>query len=245
MDKEKYITPDMEIVEFEAEDIITTRYEDDETKLIKYLLRSISAGSAKLSADAYDREECDMIRMIKTVLLGVLCAVCLYAPLNAGAVELPIVPVEESQSETTTAVSETPAATQNPAEQETPVITEAPATTKATETAKASANDMNTSSNEDTVFEQPASEIPVSEINELPVLSPDGESTVEKSESNSDSSISDDNDSSETQATAQEEIGTRDQNSENNALPIIVAVICGVAALAGAAIFTVFKRGKK
>lgn len=34
MDKEKYITPDMEIVEFEAEDIITTSFEDDETKLI-------------------------------------------------------------------------------------------------------------------------------------------------------------------------------------------------------------------
>ena len=179
-----------------------------------------------------------MKRMIKTVWLGVLCAVCLYAPLNAGAVELPIVPVEESQAETTTAVSETPAVTQKSAEQETPVITEAPATTKATETAKASANDMNTSSNEDTVFEQPASENPVSEINELPVLSPDGESS-------SQSSFSDEQDTSETQATAQEEIGTRDQNSENNALPVIVAVICGVAALAGAAIFTVFKRGKK
>ena len=35
MDKEKYITPDMEIAEFETEDIITTSYEDDETKLIK------------------------------------------------------------------------------------------------------------------------------------------------------------------------------------------------------------------
>lgn len=35
MDKEKYIAPDMEIVEFEAEDIITTSFEDDETKLIK------------------------------------------------------------------------------------------------------------------------------------------------------------------------------------------------------------------
>ena len=34
MAKETYITPDMEIVEFEAEDIITTSYEDDETKLI-------------------------------------------------------------------------------------------------------------------------------------------------------------------------------------------------------------------
>lgn len=35
MDKEKYITPDMEIVEFEAEDVITTSFEDDETKLVK------------------------------------------------------------------------------------------------------------------------------------------------------------------------------------------------------------------
>lgn len=35
MDKEKYITPAMEIVEFEAEDVITTSLEDDETKLIK------------------------------------------------------------------------------------------------------------------------------------------------------------------------------------------------------------------
>ena len=35
MDKEKYITPEMEITELEAEDIITTSFEDDETKLIK------------------------------------------------------------------------------------------------------------------------------------------------------------------------------------------------------------------
>ena len=35
MNKEKYITPEMEITEFEAEDVITTSFEDDETKLIK------------------------------------------------------------------------------------------------------------------------------------------------------------------------------------------------------------------
>ncbi len=35
MDKKKYITPEMEIVEFEAEDVITTSIEDDETDLIK------------------------------------------------------------------------------------------------------------------------------------------------------------------------------------------------------------------
>ena len=34
MNKEKYITPDMEIVTFEAEDVITTSLEDDETGLI-------------------------------------------------------------------------------------------------------------------------------------------------------------------------------------------------------------------
>ena len=34
MDKEKYITPEMEIVVFEAEDVITTSLEDDETRLI-------------------------------------------------------------------------------------------------------------------------------------------------------------------------------------------------------------------
>ena len=34
MAKEKYITPEMEITEFEAEDVITTSFEDDETELI-------------------------------------------------------------------------------------------------------------------------------------------------------------------------------------------------------------------
>ena len=31
MDKEKYITPEMEVVAFEAEDMITTSIESDET----------------------------------------------------------------------------------------------------------------------------------------------------------------------------------------------------------------------
>lgn len=34
MDKEKYITPEMEIVEFEAEDVITTSVEGDELPII-------------------------------------------------------------------------------------------------------------------------------------------------------------------------------------------------------------------
>ncbi len=35
MNKEKYNTPEMEIVTFEAEDVITTSPETDETSLIK------------------------------------------------------------------------------------------------------------------------------------------------------------------------------------------------------------------
>ncbi len=106
-----------------------------------------------------------MIGKTKSILLGVLCAVCLQVPMNVCAVDLPIVPVEESQAETTAAANETPAVTQKPAEQETPVIPEAPATSKAAETTRASASEKSTSSNEGTV-------------SELPVLSPDGENTA-------------------------------------------------------------------
>ena len=84
-----------------------------------------------MSADVYDRKECYVIGKIKSILLGVLCAVCLQVPLNVGAVELPIIPVEDSQAETTTAYSKTPAVTQKPSEQNTSVQPEAPAKTTA------------------------------------------------------------------------------------------------------------------
>ena len=163
---------------------------------------AISADSTKLSAGVYDRKECYMIGKIKSILLGVLCAVCLQVPMNVCAVDLPIVPVEESQAETTTAASDVPAVTQKPAEQETPVQNEAPATTKAVETTKSSANEKSTTLSDATISDLPASENTDSELNELPVLSPDGESTAETSESSSDSSFSDEQDSSDTQTTA-------------------------------------------
>lgn len=184
-----------------------------------------------------------MIR--KTILIGVLCAVCLQAPLNVGAVELPIVPVEESQAETTTAVSETPAVTQKPAEQETPVILEAPATKKAAETTRASTSENSTPPSDATISDLPASENTDSETNELSVLSPDGESTAETSESSSDRSFSDEKDSSDMQNTVKGEIGTSNQKSENNSLPIIFVAIGGVVVLAGAAIFVVFRKRNK
>ena len=127
--------------------------------------------------------------------------------------------------ETTTAASDVPAVTQKPAEQETPVIPEAPATTKAAQMTRASVSEKSTSSNEGTVSEQPASENTDSEINELPVLSHDGESTAEISESSSESDLSDEKDSADTQTMAQGEIGTSNQKSDSSSLPIIVAVI--------------------
>lgn len=182
----------------------------------------------------------------KSILLGVLCAVCLQVPLNVCAVDLPIVPVEESQVETTTAASDVPAVTQKPAEQETPVITEAPTTTKAAQTTRASVSEKSTSSNEGTVSELPASENTDSEINELPVLSPDGESTAEISESSSDSSISDNKDSSETQITANTDSKDITEASKESSMPITIAVVSGVVVVAGAALFAIFmKRNKR
>jgi len=77
-------------------------------------------------------------------------------------------------------------------------ISKMPAIRKAAQTTKASVSEKSTSSNEDTV-------------SELPVLSPDGESTAETSESCSDSSISDDKDRSDTQTAVQDENGTSNQ----------------------------------
>ena len=181
----------------------------------------------------------------RSILLGLLCAVCLQVPMNVGAVELPFVPVEESQAETTTAVSETTAVTQKPAEQETPVITEAPATSKAAETTRASASEKSTSSNEGTVSELPVSENTDSEINELPVLSPDGESTAEISESSSESSLSDENDSSDTQTTANTDSKDITDTSKESSFPMTIAAICGVVVVAGAALFAIFRKRNK
>ena len=186
-----------------------------------------------------------MIGKIKYILFGVLCAVCLQAPLNVGAVDLPIVPVEESQAETTTAASETPAVTQKPAEQETPVIPEAPATSKAAETTRASASEKSTTRSDATISDLSASENTDSEINELPVLSPDGESTAEISESSSDSSILDDKDSSDTQTTANADSKDISDTSKESSFPMTIAAICGVVVLVGVVLLAIFRKRNK
>ena len=181
----------------------------------------------------------------KSILLGVLCAVCLQVPVNVCAVDLPIVPVEESQAETTTAASDVPAVTQKPAEQETPVIPEAPATKKAVETTKASTSENSTPPSDAAVSEPPASENTDSETNELPVLSSDGESTAETSESSSDSSFSDEQDSSETQTTANTDSKDITEASRESFLPIIIAAVLGVVVVAGVVLLAIFRKRNK
>lgn len=198
-----------------------------------------------LSADTFERKVSDMKNKTKSILLGVLCAVCLQVPMNVCAVDLPIVPVEESQAETTTAVSETPAVTQNPAEQETPVITEAPVTSKAAETTRASASEKSTTRSDATISDPPASENTHSEINELPVLSPDGESTAEISESSSDISFSGEKDSSDTLTTANTDSKDITEVSKESSMPITIAVVCGVVVVAGAALLAIFRKRNK
>lgn len=186
-----------------------------------------------------------MIGKIKSILLGVLCAVCLQVPVNVCAVDLPIVPVEESQAEITTAASETPAATQKPAEQETPVIPEAPATTKAAQTTKASASEKSTTRSDATISDPPASENTDSETNELPVLSPDGESTAETSESSSDASFSGEKDSSDTQTMANTDSKDITEASKESVLPIIIATVLGVVVVAGVVLLAIFRKRNK
>ena len=198
-----------------------------------------------LSADTFERKVSDMKNKTKSILLGVLCAVCLQVPMNVCAVDLPFVPVEESQTETTTAVSETPAVTQKPAEQEIPVISKTPATSNAAETTRASASEKSTTRSDATISDPPASENTDSEINELPVLSPDGERTAETSESSADRSISGEKDSSDTQTTANTDSKGMTDASRESGLPIIIAVICGVVVVAGAALFAIFRKRNK
>ena len=186
-----------------------------------------------------------MIGKIKSILLGVLCAVCLQVPVNVCAVDLPIVPVEESQAETTTAASDVPAVTQKPAEQEMPVIPEAPATSKAAQTTRASASEKSTTLSDATISDLPASENTDSEINELPVLSPDGESTAEISESSSESSLSGEKDSSDTQTTTNTDIKDIPKASKESVLPMIIAAVLGVVVVAGVVMLAIFRKRNK
>ena len=178
-----------------------------------------------------------MIRKIRIFLLGLLSAVCLQAPPNASAVDLPFVPVEESREETTNS------AVDIPAEQETPVIPEIPAQNKAAETTKTSAGEKSAAPSESADSAPPASEKKGSDNDELPVLSLNDESSAETNESSrSELSLSGEKDSSDAQSTTYTASRAISETSQDRSFPIITAVLCGMAAAAGAVLFAVFRK---
>lgn len=64
-----------------------------------------------------------MKNKLKIIMLWVLCAVCLQAPMTAFAVELPFVPVDESETDTVTAAV---------SDNNTPIVTEKQTSTTVT-----------------------------------------------------------------------------------------------------------------
>ena len=72
-----------------------------------------------------------MKNKLKIIMLWVLCAVCLQAPMTAFAVELPFVPVDESETDTvTTAVSDKDTPIVKEKQTSTTVTTQKPKTTR-------------------------------------------------------------------------------------------------------------------
>ena len=74
----------------------------------------------------FEREVSDMKNKLRKALLGELCALCVQVQ-TVYAIELPIIPVEESHAETTAAVTDAPRVPQKTTEQEKPAATTAAA----------------------------------------------------------------------------------------------------------------------
>lgn len=213
-----------------------------------------------------------MKNKLKIKMLWVLCAVCLQATMTAFAVELPFVPVEESETDTvTTAVTDndTPIVTEKQtsttvtAQKPTTTSTKKPETTKSegkTTTTKKSVSSTDSASPNET-----PEMISDSENNDLPVISPDGEvveelgttvsaenepSAVEKSKRTAEnSSMPESSDISFSDDKNSADTHTEKQSDSNTReksyLPIVISVICGAIVIAGAVLFAIFKKGKK
>ena len=205
-----------------------------------------------------------MKNKLKMIMLGVLCAVCLQAPVTAHAVDLPFVPVDDSETDTvTTAVTgdDTPIVTEDQTSATSAAVTTSKPTTTTADEKTTTKNAVSSSDN--AVTDEPAVMSTDSENNNLPVISPDGEmietvvttaittkepSAVSENSNdteNKDISFSDDSNSSEVQATAHADNIERSETNESRSFPIIITVICGVAVIAGGALFAIFKKGRK
>ena len=185
---------------------------------------------------------------IKTMLVSLLCAACLQAPMMVQAVELPFIPVEEMQADSIseeTGTSDdagnnsgTDADTQQGGQSELIVMNDNGGSAEAVSKAENEGNE-----NE---------ELPIiaSENIEQATSASAEESSVSQAES--DVSESTAAASAEDKSTYSEppspslvkDNSKKAENGEKSSLPVIIAVVCGVVA-AAAVLTVVLRKGKK
>jgi len=198
-----------------------------------------------LSAIIHYRQGDDMKNKVNAALLSMMFIVCLQTPISVNAVELPFVPIEESQTVTTDTNNSIPMENLSVSEKTTTNKTEIPKTTNKADNLPVAAE---------------------SENNNLPVLAPDGDETeiIESSVSNvvetSENKVSSETttiiSSSEISvSTVSNTIQSTEINTETNTINnelsgkksnigVIVASIGGAVLLAGI-VFAIFRKGKK
>lgn len=172
-----------------------------------------------------------MKNKLKKIILGVVGAIFLQAPVMGYAVELPFVPVDDPQTDTVTAAmpdDDIPVVTEKQTSATSAAVTASKPTTtstKKTETSNAEKNTATTTKSVSTTDSVPPDEAPLvdsdSENNALPV------------------------DSSEMQTTAHSDSTESSETSEESNLPMIISVICGAAVIVGAVLFAIIRKGKK
>ena len=183
---------------------------------------------------------------IKTMLVTLLCAACLQAPMMVQAVELPFVPVEEMQAdsigeETGTSDdagnnSESDADTQQGGQSELIVMNDNGGSAEAVSKAENEGNE-----NE---------ELPIiaSENIEQATSASAEESSVSQAESDvSESMAAAEDKSTYSEPSSLSLVKDNSENAENgekSSLPVIIAVVCGVV-VAAAVLTAVLRKGKK
>ena len=183
---------------------------------------------------------------IKTMLVTLLCAACMQAPMMVQAVELPFVPVEEMQAdsigeETGTSDdagnnSESDADTQQGGQSELIVMNDNGGSAEAVSKAENEGNE-----NE---------ELPIiaSENIEQATSASAEESSVSQAESDvSESMAAAEDKSTYSEPSSLSLVKDNSENAENgekSSLPVIIAVVCGVV-VAAAVLTAVLRKGKK
>ena len=208
-----------------------------------------------------------MKNKLKRIVLSVLCAVCLQAPMIAYAVELPFVPAQESKTASST-VDETSA------EQSSAASDSSKPTASSTITTEKSEMEDETLSSSDGSAGEKQSEIDTDIDDELPVISPDGRlveitssedndpsasSEVSNAPENSDNSLSsesgsapensdnssEENDNSRMQSASHTDSSESFDPDSSSNLPIIIALICCAVVIATGVAFVIIRKVRK